>query len=66
MRAHFWLFTEVVRKIAGAVTRKNDGPTKIDIDIPKYFYLRNLTEHVTRRFNAILAELDKPEGAEPC
>ena len=24
---HFWLFTEVVRKIPGEVTRKSDGPT---------------------------------------
>ena len=23
---HFWLFTEVVRKIPGEVTRKSDGP----------------------------------------
>ena len=26
-RTHFWLFTEVVRKIPGEVTRKSDGPT---------------------------------------
>jgi len=27
VRTHFWLFTEVVRKIPGEVTRKSDGPT---------------------------------------
>jgi len=26
VRTHFWLFTEVVRKIPGEVTRKSDGP----------------------------------------
>jgi hypothetical protein len=61
VRTHFWLFTEVVRKIPGEVTRKSDGPT----NRPKVKQRLRDSERCSGLLRALCAAFPQPRGPPP-